>query len=54
MNETVWFKQPIEHSGAETDRLIVADVDDREDEYELRTPNGETLTVPKENVDRIE
>ena len=54
MNETVWFVEPIEHGGMETDSLVVEDVEDRGDEYELRTPDGETLTVAKGNVDRIE
>ena len=54
MTETVWFEEPIEHSGAETDRLVVEDAHDRDDEYEFRTPAGETLTVPKANVRRIE
>lgn len=54
MNETVWFEEPIEHGGAETDSLVVEDVDDRGGEYELRTPDGETLTVDEGNVDRIE
>ena len=54
MNETVWFEEPIEHGGTDVDRLVVEDVDEKDDEYELRTPQGETLTVPKENVSRIE
>ena len=54
MTETVWFKEPIEHSGRETDRLVVEDVDERENEYEFRTPEGETLTVRRERVERIE
>ena len=54
MNETVWFDEPIEHGGTQVDRLVVEDVDDRGEEYELRTPEGETLTVPKQRVDRIE
>lgn len=54
MNETVWFTEPIEHGGSETDRLVVEDVDDQGEEYEFRTPDGETLTVPKSKVERIE
>ena len=54
MTETVWFDEPIEHGGAQTDRLVVEDAHDRDDVYEFRTPEGETLTVPKENVRRIE
>lgn len=54
MNETVWFTEPIDHHGHETDRLVVEDADDRGDEYVLRTPDGETLRVSKAVVDRIE
>ena len=54
MNETVWFDEPIEHDGVEVDRLVVEDVDDRGEEYEFRTPDGETITVSKDRVDRIE
>lgn len=52
--ETVWFDEPIEHSGRQTDSLVVEDVDDLGDSYELTTPDGESITVPKEQVDRIE
>ena len=54
MNETVWFEEPIEHRGTDVDRLVVDDVDEKDGEYEFRTPDGETVTVPKENVSRIE
>lgn len=53
-NQTVWFSEPIDHRGEDTDRLVVEDVDDLGDEYEFQTPDGETLTVSKEQVDRIE
>lgn len=54
MTETVWFEDPIEHAGTETDRLVVATAHDRGEDYELRTPDGETVTVPKAKVERIE
>lgn len=54
MTRTVWFKEPIEHGGMETDSLVVDRLTETETTYELVTDVGDTLTVQKENVDRIE
>ena len=54
MTKTVWFKEPIEYDGLKTDSPVVDRLSESETTYELTTDTGETVTVQKDDVDRIE
>lgn len=54
MTRTIWFADPIEYKGLKTDSLVVDRLSESGSDYELTTDTGETLTVEKSNVARIE